>query len=124
VTAVTVVLFWYIAHGTPHWQHGLLAGPNNRYITYLVNPVLLCLCVYVSTSRAADGDADAADAADAAGDAAGGPWRLLGVDCEMCATSESDKELLQLAVVDEADNLVMQVGPEPSNLNLKPEPQP
>jgi hypothetical protein len=60
----------------------------------------------VSTARAADGS----DAADAAGDAAAGPWRLLGVDCEMCATSESDKELLQLAVVDEADNLVMQVG--------------
>ena len=80
----------------------------------------------MSTSRAADGDgdADAADAADAAGDAAGGRWRLLGVDCEMCATSESDKELLQLAVVDEADNLVMQVGPEPSTLNLNPKLKP
>lgn len=38
-----------------------------------------------------------------------GPWRLLGVDCEMCATSMNDKELLQVAVVDETDTLLMQV---------------
>lgn len=46
----------------------------------------------------------------AAGRVPSGPWRLLGVDCEMCATSDNDKELLQVAVVDEDGSLLMQVG--------------
>ena len=35
---------------------------------------------------------------------------LLGIDCEMCATSENDKELLALAVVDEAGNTLVRVS--------------
>lgn len=57
-----------------------------------------------------DGDSDAA----AAVSVPSGPWRLLGVDCEMCATAENDKELLQVAVVDEQDTLLMQVSVGPA----------
>jgi hypothetical protein len=60
---------------------------------------VLCLCV-----RRPEADSDAA-----AGRVPSGPWQLLGVDCEMCATAVNDKELLQVAVVDEDDTLLMQV---------------
>jgi hypothetical protein len=35
---------------------------------------------------------------------------LLGIDCEMCATSDSDKELLELAVVDQAGKTLVRVS--------------
>jgi hypothetical protein len=35
---------------------------------------------------------------------------LLALDCEMCASTASDKELLQVAVVDQDGRQVMKVG--------------
>lgn len=64
-------------------------------------------------AAAAADDDDAADGATTATSAASllpsGPWRLVGVDCEMCVTKESEKELLQVALVDEDEQLLLQV---------------
>lgn len=67
------------------------------------------VCVLCLNRAAAGEDEGEGEAAGVAAAAPAGPWRLLGVDCEMCATSDNDKELLQVAVVDEQDELVMQV---------------
>jgi hypothetical protein len=39
----------------------------------------------------------------------GHPLVLLALDCEMCATTASDKELLQVAVVDQDGRQLMKV---------------
>jgi hypothetical protein len=38
------------------------------------------------------------------------PLVLLALDCEMCATAANDKELLQVAVVDQDGRQLMKVG--------------
>lgn len=46
------------------------------------------------------------------------PLVLLGIDCEMCVSEDSEKELIQVAVVDQQGNTLIKVGAHEKNVTL------